>query len=238
MPIITPHAARATAAVLATLALGAGVAACDSGDDSASAAPTASRSTGAPAQDASKDDSAGTPDTRSDAPGGQESKGGQGQHADGGNGPAEEAKPNGAHCRTSEIDFDFWAPHGGKPDMEQSKYQQSVTVRLTNHSERTCTLKGFPGVELVSDKGERWDLRRSSVRADPLTLKPGDDTARIKFTVLPTTDPDAKPFVPRDVVMTLPDETKQVTLPWEYGGAILDQSGATRPGTFVDPIGL
>ncbi|EDY45553.1 DUF4232 domain-containing protein [Streptomyces sp. SPB074] len=122
--------------------------------------------------------------------------------------------------------------------MDQQEYQQSVTVRLTNHGKRTCTLKGFPGVQLVSAKGERWDLARSGSRPDPITLKPGDDIARIKFTVMPTTDPGTKSFVPQDVVMTLPDETRQITLPWEYGGAIVEQSGATHPGTFVDPIGL
>ncbi|MFD4752287.1 MULTISPECIES: DUF4232 domain-containing protein [unclassified Streptomyces] len=240
MSIITPRAARTTAAVLAALALGAGAVACDSDDDSASAAPTASQGSGAPAQGASKDDGAdaGTGSAQSGTPAEEGTNGGKAQNDDGINPSDEAAKPSGAHCATSEIDFDFWGPHGGKPDMEQSKYQQSVTVRLTNHSKRTCTLKGFPGVQLVSAKGERWDLARSGARPDPITLKPGDDIAHIKFTVMPTTDPGTKSFVPQDVVMTLPDETKQITLPWEYGGAIVEQSGATHPGTFVDPIGL
>ncbi|MFJ4437272.1 DUF4232 domain-containing protein [Streptomyces sp. NPDC088923] len=237
MSIITPRAVRTTAAALAVLALGAGAVACDGDDDSASAAPTASQNAGAPAQDASKgDDGASQGGGQGAAPSAAPKE--EGQNDDGINPSDEAGKPSGAHCSTSEIDFDFWAPHGGKPDMEQSKYQQSVTVRLTNHSKRTCTLKGFPGVQLVSAKGERWDLPRSNARADTMTLKPGDDTAHIKFTIMPETDPDARVFVPQDVVMTLPDETKQVTLPWEFGGGILDQSGATHPGTFVDPIGL
>ncbi|WP_431036889.1 DUF4232 domain-containing protein [Streptomyces sp. P6-2-1] len=231
MSLLTPRAARTTAAALAVLALGAGVAACDSGDDSPKAASAATPSGGAPAQDASQEDDGGRGAASGAAP--QE----KGQNDDGINGPTEQAKPRGAHCDTSELNFDFHAPHGGKPDMEQEKYQQSVTVRLTNHGERSCTLKGFPGVQLVSAKGERWDLARSGDRPDLITLKPGDDTAAIKFTVMPSTDPEARTFVPQDVVMTLPDETEHITLPWEFGGAILDQSGATHPGTFVDPIG-
>jgi hypothetical protein len=235
MPFLAPRAARASVAALAVLALGAGVAACDD-EEPGKAAPAASRGGEAPAPGAAgesggRDAASSAAPTASAAPE-------KGQNDDGINGPAQQAKPSGARCATTELDFGFHAPHGGKPDMEQGEYQQSVTVRLTNHGTRTCTLKGFPGVQLVSADGARWDLARSGDRPDPVTLKPGEDTANIKFTVLPSTDPDAKVFVPQDVVMTLPDETKHITLPWEYGGAILDQSGATHPGTFVDPIGL
>ncbi|NED80017.1 hypothetical protein G3I76_07880, partial [Streptomyces sp. SID11233] len=88
----------------------------------------------APAQDTSKGDDAASQGGGEGADSGQSAAPKeQGQNDDGSDGATAPAKPSGARCDTSEIDFDFWAPHGGKPDMEQSKYQQSVTVRLTNH---------------------------------------------------------------------------------------------------------
>ncbi|QFR96349.1 hypothetical protein GBW32_29035 [Streptomyces tsukubensis] len=58
------------------------------------------------------------------------------------------------------------------------------------------------------------------------------------MSILPVdpSDKDTKPFVPSKVLITPPNETTHVDLDWPYGGAILDQSGATRPGTFVAPI--
>lgn len=38
------------------------------------------------------------------------------------------------------------------------------------------------------------------------------------------------------MVVTPPDETRSAELPWP-GGAVLRQDGATRPGTFVGPVG-
>ena len=217
------RAVRCTAAVLAVIAVGAGATACDSGSSdkaaSHSSGKTSSKEAGShikkTAAKGSRTDAVNIASTSASAT--KESK----------------------RCHTGELRYSFGGPHGGAPDME-ADYQQIATVKLKNSGGRTCTLKGFPGVRLISTTGDAWDLRRSSDTPSKLTLKPGDDTAMVSMNVLPVPSAmdGAKRFKVSKVLITPPDETTHVTLKWPYGGALLDQSGATRPGTFVNPIGI
>ncbi|WP_438483769.1 DUF4232 domain-containing protein [Streptomyces sp. S186] len=140
-------------------------------------------------------------------------------------------------CHTGELRYSWGSAHGGRPDMDATK-QQIAAVRLKNNGGRTCTLHGFPGVRLISTSGEAWDLRRSADKPSTLMLRPGDDTALVTMTILPVARHSAGAFVPGKVLITPPDEKVHVTLAWPYGGAILDQSGATHPGTYVNPVGV
>ncbi|MGW8379898.1 DUF4232 domain-containing protein [Streptomyces sp. ODS28] len=218
-------------ATLAAVALAAGLSltACQGGQDSGkgedSKASSASSSTEQGAQEKTQD-SAGKKLKTAAA----------GSRADAVNPAAGAASKR---CHTDDLKFTWGGPHGGRPDMN-AENQQAVSIRLTNKANRTCTLHGFPGVRLISESGEKWDLRRSSVTPTTRTLKPGDDTAMIDMTILPVPKDikDTKPFIPSKVMITPPNETKSVTFKWPYGGAILDQSAATRPGTFVNPIGV
>ncbi|EPD97117.1 DUF4232 domain-containing protein [Streptomyces albus] len=214
------RAVRCTAAVLAALAVGAGATACGSSTDTSSAKAGAhSRTAGEATGSALKETAA------------------QGSRTDAVN--TLSAAATSKRCHTGELRYSWGLPHGGHPDMDATS-QQTAGIRLKNGSGRTCTLHGFPGVRLISKSGEAWDLRRSSDKPSTVTLRPGQSTAMVSLTLLPTAtnDPDTKAFVPSKVLLTPPDETTHVTLKWPYGGAILDQSGATRPGTFVSPVGV
>ncbi|KPC59962.1 DUF4232 domain-containing protein [Streptomyces chattanoogensis] len=125
---------------------------------------------------------------------------------------------------------------GGRPDMH-SDAQQTATVRLKNTGSRTCTLGGFPGVQIKGKDGGTLDLPRSAKKPVTLQLKPG---AHASFTMalLPSVNGDDKKVEPGTVLITPPNEKKNFTLKWPYGGAILDQSGATHPGTYVNPIAV
>ncbi|MFI6349621.1 DUF4232 domain-containing protein [Streptomyces sp. NPDC050560] len=220
------RAARRTAVLLAVVAVGAGAAACDPSSGNASSKGSS--------QSTAKDSSGGGAAQ-------DDQKGSQGSQDDGKGTKADTANDSSAasddRCHTGELKFSFHMPHGGRPDMDTTQ-QQNVGIRLENGGDRTCTLHGFPGVRLVSDSGRTWDLQRSSAEPSTFTLHPGDDTAMVSFTILPVAkdDPDTKAFVPAKILVTPPNETTHVTLDWPYGGALLDQTGATRPGTFVDPI--
>lgn len=262
------RAVRCTAAVLAAVAIGAGATACDSSGDSSSKAAgshsdaaldlsssgkqsgsqdkagTDDSATDNTASDNTTSDKAGSGSAGSGKAGAQESAGKhvrttaqQGSRTDAVN-PAS-ATSGTSRCHTDELGYTWGGPHGGRPDMDTT-YQQQVTIRLTNKSTHTCTLRGFPGVSLISQSGETWDLQRSGDTPSTLTLKPGEDTAMVSMSILPVqkNDPDVQPFVPSKILLTPPNETTHVTLAWPYGGAILDQSGATRPGTFVNPVGI
>jgi len=227
-----PHrAVRCTAAVLAVIAVSAGAAACDSSSSRADAHSGAAK------------------DSSSGRQGGSQ---GAAQHSFAADGKktAQQGPRTGAvnvssvatgkRCHTGELRYSWGSAHGGAPDMNDTTDQQTAAVRLENSGGRTCTLRGFPGVRLISESGDAWDLRRSADKPSTITLRPGDDTALITMSILPVAKnaPDTKPFVPSKVLVTPPDETSHVTLDWPYGGAILDQSGATHPGTFVNPIGV
>lgn len=257
------RAVRCTAAVLAAVAIGAGATACDSSGDSSSKAAgshsDAALDLSSSGKQSGSQDKAGTNDSATDntasdnttsdkagsgKAGAQESAGKhvrttaqQGSRTDAVN-PAS-ATSGTSRCHTDELGYTWGGPHGGRPDMDTT-YQQQVTIRLTNKSTHTCTLRGFPGVSLISQSGETWDLQRSGDTPSTLTLKPGEDTAMVSMSILPVqkNDPDVQPFVPSKILLTPPNETTHVTLAWPYGGAILDQSGATRPGTFVNPVGI
>ncbi|WP_328377174.1 DUF4232 domain-containing protein [Streptomyces sp. NBC_00440] len=227
------RAVRCTAAVLAVIAVGAGATACDSSSGS-----TSSKAGGwSGLQGGSQEKAQAAGDSMKNVKKMAE----KGSRTDAVN-LASTASTTGAEskrCHTGELTFNWGGPHGGAPDM-QADYQQMATVRLANSGNRTCTLHGFPGVRLISTTGETWDLPRSSDKSSTMTLSPGDDTSMVSMNILPL--PNAmkgpKPFKVSQVLITPPDETTHVTLKWPYGGAVLDQSGATRPGTFVNPIGI
>ncbi|OON74358.1 DUF4232 domain-containing protein [Streptomyces tsukubensis] len=224
------RAVRCTAAVLAVIAVGAGASACDSSSGT-KASSSAAQDSSATGQDTAKDSAPATGKKLAQ----------QGSRTDAvntlSNGASSSSSSATERCHTGALNFSFGGPHGGRPDMDTTQ-QQSVSVKLENAGDVTCTLHGFPGVTLVNADGDTWDLRRSGVTPSTLTLKPGEDTAMVSMSILPVdpSDKDTKPFVPSKVLITPPNETTHVDLDWPYGGAILDQSGATRPGTFVDPI--
>ncbi|MFI7240629.1 DUF4232 domain-containing protein [Streptomyces qinglanensis] len=233
------RAVRCTAAVLAALAVGAGATACDASSGSSDKAASHSGS--------AADSSSGTQDGGSqkdsqkdsqDAGDGVKKTAVKGSRTDAVN-PASARTRESKRCHTGELRYSWGGPHGGAPDMEADS-QQIASIRLTNSGGRTCTVYGFPGVRLISDSGDAWDLRRSSDKPSTLTLHPGDDTAMVSMNVLPLPHDmkGPKPFRVSKVLLTPPDETTHVTLKWPYGGALLDQSGATRPGTFVNPVGV
>ncbi|WP_027760742.1 DUF4232 domain-containing protein [Streptomyces sp. AA1529] len=233
------RAVRCTAAVLAALAVGAGATACDASSGSSDKAAAHSGS--------AADSSSGTQDGGSqkdsqkdsqDAVDGVKKTAVKGSRTDAVN-PASARTRESKRCHTGELRYSWGGPHGGAPDMEADQ-QQIASIRLTNSGGRTCTVYGFPGVRLVSDSGDTWDLRRSSDKPSTLTLDPGEDTAMVSMNVLPLPQDmkGPKPFRVSKVLLTPPDETTHVTLDWPYGGALVDQSGATRPGTFVNPVGV
>ncbi|NDZ79911.1 DUF4232 domain-containing protein [Streptomyces sp. SID10853] len=245
------RAARCAAAVMAVIAVGAGAAACDSSSGPAAAKTSAqsgtSQDSSATAQGSSQDDKAqsGTSGSGSSADGAAQHKvkamAAKGSRTDAVNpAPASAPSSESSRCHTIDLGYDWGGPHGGAPDMKDSTDQQVASIKLTNRGDSTCTLHGFPGVRLVSKTGEAWDLRRSSDTPSTMTLHPGESTASISIMLLaiPADSKDTKPFVPSKVLITPPNETTHVTLDWPYGGAILDQSGATHPGTFVSPVGV
>jgi hypothetical protein len=131
----------------------------------------------------------------------------------------------GGQCQTKDLNIFF----GGRDNSGAGNVQ---TVALVNKGQGTCTLKGFPGVDL-KDATHTWSLERSSTDAAKVTLAPSDEAL---FTInLVPAEGSGPAFTPTTAVITPPNETHSVSLKWE-AGSIVQQDGATHPGTFVNPV--
>ncbi|MGI5380735.1 DUF4232 domain-containing protein [Streptomyces sp. CA-251387] len=128
-------------------------------------------------------------------------------------------------CRTGDLAFETVSSTVGD--------QEEVSVALTNKSASTCTLKGFPGIDLLSASGS-WSLTRSAETPKTVTLASGK-VAYFTITYLPF-EGDGEEFKAESIVVTPPDETTSATLDWP-GDSLMRQDAATHPGTFVSPIG-
>jgi hypothetical protein len=120
----------------------------------------------------------------------------------------------------------------GDQTYSSSDDQQHLEVLMTNSSGSTCTVKGFPGVDLKA--ADTWSLVRSSKSASTVTLKPGAGASFV-ITYLPWEAGSGVEFNAKSLVITPPDETTSVTLNWP-GDNVLRQDGASHPGTYVGPV--
>lgn len=140
----------------------------------------------------------------------------------------------GAACRTASLGFSF-APDSGAQAVGS---QGGIGVVLTNRGSGTCTLHGFPGVDIVSKSGTHWSLTRQTKSVGTVTLKPGAK-ATFEITYLPfdaANSGGSKAFQAASILVTPPGETHSTTLKWAGFADVMDQSGATHPGTYVGPV--
>lgn len=208
---------HAAAALTATSALALTLTACGGNDSGSSASdqsaapvstPTASAAGSAPA-----DNAAATTDPGSTT------------------GTGTGTGTSSTRCHTAGLTFSFGPGDG---TVSSSDDQQKLAVVLKNKGSATCTLQGFPGVDLKSAGGS-WSLVRSSVTPKKATLAPGN-SATFVISFLPWTKGSGTEFKATSVIVTPPNETTSATLTWP-GGSVLLQDGATHPGTYVGPIG-
>jgi uncharacterized protein DUF4232 len=111
-------------------------------------------------------------------------------------------------------------------------------VQLTNSSSRTCTLFGFPGVELLGGVGaapkplgmkDNWTLKLAQTGGKKVqALKPGDASAA--YVTFATRDPGASAGIPRaQVVQVIPPNQKT---------ALKARIFNVESGTYVTPLVL
>ncbi|MEU9148993.1 DUF4232 domain-containing protein [Streptomyces sp. NPDC048417] len=133
-----------------------------------------------------------------------------------------------AACQASQLGYS-WADSGSGTGQ-----QKHAVVALTNKSGHTCTVYGFPGVDLVNS-GQQWSLQRTNATPKRVTLANGA-SANFTITFLVPAQGDSTTFTPTTVVITAPNQRTSYDLPW-HGGAVVLQDGATHPGTYVGPVG-
>ena len=133
-------------------------------------------------------------------------------------------------CQASQLGYSWAgtkaAPSGGG--------QMQAVVALTNKSGHACSMRGFPGVDLVNS-GEQWSLQRDKSTPQTVTVA-GGASAHFTITYLEWRNGDSAAFTPTMAIITAPNQHSSYDLPWRFG-AILKQDGATHPGTFIGPVG-
>jgi hypothetical protein len=133
-------------------------------------------------------------------------------------------------CQTAKLNDTLGALRG-------TPAQRTQVVKLTNKGSSWCTLRGFPGVNLVGTvrgkKNYSWSLRREAVRYSTVTLKPGG-TAHFNLIYLPAAPGDGINIAVTTIVITPPNDYRHAGLGWHR--SVLLQDGATHPGTFISPV--
>ncbi|SEE88782.1 DUF4232 domain-containing protein [Streptomyces sp. Ag109_O5-10] len=131
-------------------------------------------------------------------------------------------------CQASQLGYSWADPGSG------TGQQKHAVVALTNKSGHSCTMYGFPGVDLVNS-GQKWSLPRTNATPKRVTLANGAST-NFAITFLVPAQGDSSDFTPTTVVVTAPNQRTSFDLPW-HGGAVVLQDGATHPGSFIGPVG-
>ncbi|GLE54524.1 DUF4232 domain-containing protein [Mycobacterium montefiorense] len=115
-------------------------------------------------------------------------------------------------------------------------------VILTNVSQQTCTLQGYPGVDLVGPDdptlGPTYSLPRQSGDVQAVVLAPGASAASL-VAFLPKIGPGGwePAWPPTTIVVTPPDSTTALQTPWIADGlTVLRQGDGTHPGGRVGPL--
>jgi hypothetical protein len=116
--------------------------------------------------------------------------------------------------------------------------QDQLELILTNISPQSCTLQGYPGVDLVGPDVPMWgpvfSLSRQSGDPQSFTLEPGASATSILTIGGPSLPEDY--WLPTTLVVTPPDATTQLQIPWIPSTAVQRQDGATSPATYIGPL--
>lgn len=109
----------------------------------------------------------------------------------------------------------------------------NVTVTLTNRGSK-CTLKGFPGVDLVAGGTSATVPADPAAQAQPLTLAKAG-TASFTITYVRGEAGGKKSLAVKTAKFTLPGATATHDFPWSYGEVAL-KGNAGKPDATVSAV--
>ncbi|NDZ79079.1 DUF4232 domain-containing protein [Streptomyces sp. SID10853] len=208
---------------LVAVAAGLSLTACDNGSDSSSA-PASSSAAGSDSQSQAGSDQAGSAGSaKTDST----SAHGAGTRISNNSGSAADAGPksgsghaSGSACRTANLGF---TTSGAMAEGE-------LIINLKNNGAGTCTLHGFPGVDLKGRDGT-VSATRNKAAAPDVSVAPGDET---RFTLhYPPNNSGGSGVTFTSLVVTPPNETHSHTIAQNIN-IPASQSG---PAISVDPVG-
>jgi Protein of unknown function (DUF4232) len=139
------------------------------------------------------------------------------------------------HCPTTNLRVDF-----GKPAATKAAYQHRVQITLVNVGHSTCSMSGYPGLDLVGDGGQmRLPVARAPQRYGTVILKRGQH-ASFTLTYLLETPQEIQgelgAWGPDTAVITAPGSVSHQTLTWRLG-PVYWASIETGRGTYLSAVG-
>ncbi|MET9831056.1 DUF4232 domain-containing protein [Streptomyces sp. NPDC006385] len=144
-------------------------------------------------------------------------------------GPTTESAASAARCHTSELRASIGRPSPGAG-------QRNFPIVLTNQSDRTCTVCGYPGAAFVDASGEQLgpDPKRSPDTPTTVELAPG----RSAWAGLTFASPEisgARTAVPEALLVTPPDERDPLKVAWTAGAVPVAGNESSVFLTVVQP---
>ncbi|MFI1093830.1 DUF4232 domain-containing protein [Streptomyces sp. NPDC020917] len=137
------------------------------------------------------------------------------------------SRASGAMCRTDALGF----------SAASAGVTNEIVVNLKNTGSGTCSMHGFPGVQLVGPDGlgdTGPDAARTDASASTVTLAPGEET-RFLLRYLPDTSGSGKTYTRLSV--TPPNETVSEIVNLGHQDITVPASGGNAPDVYVDPVG-
>ncbi|MYQ93574.1 DUF4232 domain-containing protein [Streptomyces sp. SID4946] len=134
---------------------------------------------------------------------------------------------SGAMCRTEHLGF----------SAASAGVKNEIVVNLKNTGSATCSMHGFPGVQLLGadglgDKGP--DAARTDTTAPTVTIAPGEET-RFLLHYIPDTSGSGKTYTKLSV--TPPNETVFDVMNLDGLDITIPATTGNAPDVYVDPIG-
>ncbi|MEU3897352.1 DUF4232 domain-containing protein [Streptomyces sp. NPDC045251] len=132
-------------------------------------------------------------------------------------------------CHTSELRAEVGRVNPGAG-------QRNFPVVLTNTSERTCTLYGYPGAAFVDASGKQLgpDPERAPASPQTVTLAPGKSAwAGLSFSSPQISG--ARTATPAALLVTPPDEHDPIKVKWTAGGVPVGGNESSVEVTALEP---
>ncbi|MDT0427484.1 DUF4232 domain-containing protein [Streptomyces salyersiae] len=220
---------KMSALALAVAAAGLSLTACGGGAGSNAAADTSGSATAS--------SSTGGQDSTADSGSSSASSTGSGKGSSPTSGKGSELAANsgsttsGALCKTDDLTLSVSPTGVEDPDEKQ------IVVNLKNDGSGTCSMRGFPGVQLVGPDGlgdTGPDAARTDTSGDAVTIASGEET-RFLLHYIPDTSGSGKTYTRLSV--TPPDEKISAIVNLGDLAITVAAPSATSPDVFVDPIG-
>ncbi|MFB7597074.1 DUF4232 domain-containing protein [Streptomyces sp. NPDC056160] len=225
---------KISALAVIVAAAGLSLTACGAGDGSSTAtqnstsASTNSSTGGQGAADASSGTSS---DTTGGTATGTSGSTGSRTGTSGGTGKKTAARTgttaSGALCKTDHLGF----------SAASAGVKNEIVVNLKNTGSATCSMHGFPGVQLLGpdglgDKGP--DAARTDTTAPTVTIAPGEET-RFLLHYIPDTSGSGKTYT--RLAITPPNETVFDVMNLDGLNITVPATAGNAPDVYVDPVG-